>query len=449
MKKRRLSLILCGFMALSLLNGCGTTQKTQANSNDKNTIKIAALEGAYGKVYWEKLKENFEKANEGVKVELTIASNLEEILRPQIQADNIPDMIYLATNRKDALTETFIKEQGLHDLSGVLEKTVPGENVKVKDKILDGFLDTAATNPYDDGKTYLAPLFYSPTGMFYNKTLFKEKGYEVPKTWNDLFALGDKAKKDGISLFSYATASYFDTTLGSMLAGAGGIDAFKSAMNFKEGFWKSDEARNVLNTVGKLKNYLEPSVLANANNQGFKNNQQLVLDNKVLFIPNGNWLPDEMKDAPRAKGFEWGFMAYPAFKDGGDRYSYNFLEQMYIPKDAANKELAENFMAYMYSDEAVKIIAENAKAVVPVKGGIDIAKKYINNLQTEILGIYDNGALPVMGALAATTPIEGLNFNDIYTGTIDSIMSGNKTVDDWQKALEEASDKLRQAIIKD
>ena len=197
-----------------------------------------------------------------------------------------------------------------------------------------------------------------------------------------------------------------------------------------------------------MKDYLEPSVVANANNQNFKKNQQLVLDNKALFIPNGSWLPGEMKDAPRADGFEWGFMAYPATKTGGKQYAVNFIEQMYVPKDAKNANLAMEFMAYMYSDEAVKIIAENAKGVVPVKGAIDLAKSYLDPTQVELFQVYDKGALPVIENFVATTPVEGLNYSDVYVGTIDSIMTGKKTVSDWQKSLVEASDKLRAAIIK-
>ncbi|GAB6168897.1 N-acetylglucosamine/diacetylchitobiose ABC transporter substrate-binding protein [Clostridium carnis] len=449
MKKRRLALLLSSFMLVTTLAGCGSKGDTAAtNGGESKTLKIAAFEGGYGKVYWEKLKENFEKSHEGVTVELTVASNLEEVIRPQIQSGNVPDLIYLATGRKDALTETFIKEQGLHDLSNVLSKKVPGEDVTVKDKMLPGFVDSTATNPYSDGKTYLAPLFYSPTGLFYNKTLFKEKGYELPKTWDQMFALGEKAKGDGIALWSYPTNGYLDCMIPPMLAAAGGIDAFKDAMNYKEGFWNSDPAKKTLETIGKLKDYLEPTVVANANPQGFKNNQQLILDNKALFVPNGTWLPDEMKDAPRAQGFEWGFMPYPAFKDGGDQYSVSFIEQMYIPKDAKNKDLAEDFMAYMYSDEAVAIVAENAKAVIPVKGSIEIAKKYLDPLQIELLQMYDNGAKAIMGGFAATEPVEGLNFTDVYVGTVDSVMTGDKSVADWQKALQDASDKLRAAIIK-
>ena len=458
MRFKKLSFILSALIATTLFAGCGNSSSTDSgkessttvntDSGEEKVLKIAALEGGRGVAHWEKLVENFEESHEGVKVELTTASNLEEVIRPQIQGGNIPDLIYLATGRPEALTETFINEQALHDLTNVMNMTVPGESVKVKDKILDGFLDTSSTSPYGDGKTYLAPLFYSPTGLFYNKGLFEEKGYDVPKTWDEFFALGDKAKADGIYLFAYPTAGYFDSAMPAMLAASGGIEGFNKAMNYEEGFWTSDEATRVLETFAKLKDYTEPSVVANANGDNFKKNQQLILDNKALFLPNGDWLPGEMADAPRADGFEWGFTAYPAYEEGGDMYSYNFFEQMYIPAEASNIELAEEFMAYLYSDEAVGIIAELGKSVVPVEGAIEIASQYLDDLQIEMLSVYENGAKPVMGGFAATEPIEGLVWNDSYILIIDSIMNGTKTVEDWQNALVSASDRLREAIIK-
>ena len=457
MKFKKLSMILSALMVATLFAGCGsstsskegeTDEEAATSATEETVLKIAALDGGRGVEHWNKLAEKFEESHEGVTVELTAASNLEEIIRPQIQGGNVPDLIYLATGRPEALTETFINEQALHDLTNVMNMTVPGEDVTVKDKILPGFLETSSTAPYGDGKVYLAPLFYSPTGLFYNKGLFEEKGYEVPKTWDEFFALGDKAKSEGIFLFAYPTAGYFDSVMPAMLAASGGIEAFNKAMNYEEGFWTSDDATRVLEIIAKLKDYTEPSVVANANGDNFKKNQQLILDNKALFIPNGDWLPSEMEDAPRADGFEWGFSAYPAFEDGGDMYSYNYFEQMYIPADAANTSLAEEFMAYMYSDEAVGIIAELGKSVVPVEGAIDIASKYLDDLQIEMLSVYDNGAKPVMGGFAATEPVEGLVWNDSYILIIDSIMNGTKTVEDWQTALTSASDKLREAIIK-
>lgn len=458
MKFKKLSLLLAMAITATTFVGCGSKSGDDSAEGDKSTgdkpaaeeqvLKIAALKGGYGDEFWAPLIEKFEAANEGVKVEVTAESNIEEVIRPQIQSGNVPDLIYLATSRPEALTETFIKEKALTDLSDVLKMTVPGEDVTVEDKILPGFLDTTATAPYGDGKTFLAPLFYGPTGLFFNKGLFEEKGYELPTTWDEFFALGDKAKEDGIYLFSYPVAGYFDCVFPAMIAAAGGVEAYNDFINYGEGFWTGEVGTKVLQTIGKLKEYTEPSVVSNANGQGFTKNQQLILDNKALFVPNGNWLPDEMKDAPRADGFEWGFMAYPAFEKGGDSYSYNFFEQMYIPAAAKNADLAKKFMAYMYSDEAVEIIAEKAKAAVPVVGAIDIAKKHLEPLQVELLQVYDNGALPIMGSFVGTEAVEGLDYKAVWCGTIDSIMSGDKTVEQWQKDLQDATDKMRAAIIK-
>src|SRR5699024_4345638 len=131
---------------------------------------------------------------------------------------------------------------GLEDISDVLDMEVDGEDVKVKEKLLEGFTDTLATNPYGDGKTYMAPMFYSPTGLFYNENLLEEHGWDVPETWEEMFELGEKAEEEGIALFTYPVAGYFDTMIGSMLYASGGPDFFESAMTYEDGIWESEEA---------------------------------------------------------------------------------------------------------------------------------------------------------------------------------------------------------------
>ena len=78
-----------------------------------------------------------------------------------MQGGDYPDVIHLATGREAGLTEQFINDKLIADITDVLDMTIPGEDVTVGDKIIEGFTDTSATNPYNDGKTYLAPMFYS------------------------------------------------------------------------------------------------------------------------------------------------------------------------------------------------------------------------------------------------------------------------------------------------
>ena len=201
-----LGLAACGSSSSS--TGSSTTSSAAASATPAEdvTIKVAAIETAYGSEMWQKVTEAF-TAQTGIKVELTTDKNLEDVIGPSMQGGDYPDVVHLATGREAALTEQFIKGNLIADITDVLSMTVPGESKKVSEKIAGGFTDTSLTNPYGDGKTYLAPMFYSPCGLFYNAGLLKEKGWDVPTTWDEMWELGDKAAAEGTYLFTYPTTA--------------------------------------------------------------------------------------------------------------------------------------------------------------------------------------------------------------------------------------------------
>ena len=440
--KKALSLILAAAMTAGILSGCTKKDEDSSGAGSSNqTLKVAAIETAYGANMWKEIAAAFEKANPGVKVDLTIDKNLEDVISPKMKSGDYPDVVHLAVGRTAALTETMTKDNAIRDLSSMLELTIPGENVKVKDKIVSGFLDTLVTNPYSDGKTYLAPMFYGPCGLFYDEAFLKSKGWSVPTTWDEMWALGDKAKAEGIALFTYPTTGYFDAFFYALLNEIGGPDFFNRAMQYEKGIWDTDEANQAFSIVEKLASYTEKTTVANANDSNYLKNQQLILDHKALFMPNGTWVVGEMKDAPRADGFEWGFTALPAVKEGGDRYSYTFFEQVWSPKKAKNPELADKFMAYLYSDEAAKIFAK-AGAIQPIKG----VSSMLEGDNKMFYSIYDNGAKAAMGGFATTEAVEGVSMKDALFGTVDSIVNGEKTVAQWKEAVNKANDALRAAL---
>lgn len=290
------------------------------------------LETAYGTAAWGDVIAAFEKANEGVKVELTMDKKIEDVISSSMKAGNFPDVIHCGVGREAGLTETFIKDKNIAEITDVFSGDLAN-------KIIPGFLDTTITNPYGDDKTYLAPMFYGPCGLFYNAGLLKEKGWEVPKTWDEMWALGDKAKAEGIALFTYPTTGYFDAFFYALLNEVGGSDFFAKAMSYSEGIWATPEATKAFDIIEKLASYTEKTTPANANDNDFKKNQQLILDNKAIFMPNGTWITGEMADAPRAEGFEWGFTGLTAVAAGGDAYSYTYFEQLWVPAEAKNVDL--------------------------------------------------------------------------------------------------------------
>lgn len=256
-----------------------------------------------------------------------------------------------------------------------------------------------------------------------------------------MWELGDKAKAEGISLFTYPTTGYFDAFMYALLSSAGGPAFFDECMTYGEGVWESEDARKVFDIVAKLAEYTEPTTVANANNESFTKNQQLILDDKAIFCPNGTWLPGEMADAPRGENFKWGFTAIPAVNAGGAGCSFCWFEQMWIPAAAENQDLAKEFVAYMYSDEAAAIFA-GSNAIQPIVG---IGESLEGDNQM-FYSVYDSGATAVMGGFAATTPVEGTTMADALFETVNSIVSGDKTVDEWIAAVTEVSDKYRAAM---
>ena len=193
-----------------------TEAGAETPASTESELNIAVFEGGYGPDYWNQIVSMFEDSHPGVSVKMLTGDNINtavkmqinpqigDIIRPQIAAGQVPDFLVLNDNDTSGVVLSLIKENGLTDLTDVFEGPGIDDQTLLKDQVLDGVLETTKCQPYGDGKIFLAPFNASPMGLVYNKTLFAEKGYELPKTWDDFFALGDQAKKDGYALMTYA-----------------------------------------------------------------------------------------------------------------------------------------------------------------------------------------------------------------------------------------------------
>lgn len=437
--KRLIAIILSVVMLASVFAGCGK------QATKETVLKVAALSSGYEATkegMWKEICDAFTEQTD-IKVELTLEKNLEDVISASMQGGDYPDVVMLATGREAGLTEQFISDKNLTDLTDVLDMTVPGEEKKVREKIAGGFTDSVATNPYGDGKTYLMPMFYSPCGLFYNQGLFEQKGWEVPKTWDEMWALGDKAKAEDIYLFTYPTTGYFDTFFYSLLYSVGGADFFNKATNYEADIWETEEGKTVLDIIAKLASYTNPKTPAQANDQDFTKNQLLVMQNEALFMPNGTWIVGEMADAKAADGFKWGMTALPAVKDGGDRYSYTWLEQIWVPKEAENVNDAKKFISFLYGDKACEIFASRG-AIQPVLGIAD----RLEGDNKMFYSIYDNGAKAAMGSFAAFKSVAGLGkVSDYFFDPINSLVSGKITKEKYAEDIKKATSLMRVNLI--
>ena len=75
----------------------------------------------------------------------------------------------------------------------------------VWDKVGGTFNDAAKSLSKGlDGHYYMVPLYNYPWVVFYNKSVFKSKGYQVPTTWDQFIALAKKMQGDGLVPLAFA-----------------------------------------------------------------------------------------------------------------------------------------------------------------------------------------------------------------------------------------------------
>ncbi len=453
--KKLIAMLLALAMVLSMA-ACGAKEEpaeTQAAAPaapaeteaaaEPVTIQVAAIETAYGSEVWAQVCAAFTEVT-GIHVDLVTDKNLEDVISASMQGGEYPDVIHLATGRPAGLTEQFIKDQAIAEITDVLSMTVPGESKVVGDKISGGFTETSLTNPYGDGKTYLAPMFYSPCGLFYNAKLFEEKGWEVPTTWDEMWELGDKASAEGIALFTYPTAGYYDAFMYALMYSIGGTEFFEAATHYEEGIWDTAEGDKLFEILDKLASYTHKSTPAQANNQDFTKNQLMVMTNDALFMPNGTWIVGEMAAAEETltNEFGWGMTALPAVEEGGAGYSFCWFEQAWIPAGAENVDAAKQFVAFLYSDKACEIFA-SVGAIQPVNG----IASMLEGDNVMFYSIYDNGAKAAMGGFAAYAAIPGVDNTSVFFEPVNSLVAGTLTIEEYKANIVSATEQMRANLM--
>ncbi len=110
-----------------------------------------------------------------------------------------------------------------------------------------------------DGKQYFVPFYFYPWAIHYRKSLFEEKGYEIPTTWDDLLALCEKMTADGITPLAGANdGGWPQMGMFDMInMRTNGYDFHVSLMGGNED-WTGDPVKQVFTNWAQLLDYMQP-----------------------------------------------------------------------------------------------------------------------------------------------------------------------------------------------
>jgi N-acetylglucosamine transport system substrate-binding protein len=391
MNFRRWSMVCMAIVLVLVAAGCGsktaTTEGTKESAKPAETTKASAAPeatkagaakltgdfeiqyfvGGFGDKWWKKVIADFQAANPDLKIKEDAGPKINEQNKPRWITGTPPDFVYI--DGPELFDRQMVTDGQLEDLTDWIKdaKNIDG------DKIVDILAQPA---PQYDGKIYTVPLVLNSWGIFYDKALFKEKGWNAPKDFEEFLAISETIKAAGINPFIHTGKYpyYINRAFLYPAIVSANHDDFKVLQDMADnvpGAWDNPAIISGLNKIVQLR---DKGFIDKASIQiNHTDSQSLFLQHKDAFIPNGLWLPNEMaKDVPAT--FDFGFTPSITQDKGGKVVANTSTATVAIAKKAKNKEAAKAFLQFIFSKAQASQWAELSGAPSNIKGDISSSK---------------------------------------------------------------------------
>ena len=263
------------------------------------------------------------------------------------------------------------------DVSTYAPQGVLGE---IDSTYLDRGLDAARENVTIDGKTYGLVYNAMYQGVYYNKAMFKENGWEIPKTLDDLQVIIDDCKEKGITPFA---SHMVDTwSIGNMSMQFAMNDVFNKTPDwgdkFRAGevsFSDSEDMQNALN-YNKL-------IYDNTFEDTFSTEQtdcdaKMVLGDAAMKV-SGSWSIQNFLDID--ENFDFGIFPFPN-QTGDSKLIFEPNITIMTSANTEHQDAVNDFLDLMSSDKDLAVeILDYTKTASMLK---DVTPTFSNPSQEDI-----------------------------------------------------------------
>ena len=434
MYKKIISTLVIGTLLAGTLTGCGGSSDagSSAKSSGKTELELFSTKPE-NKDTIQKLVDKYNESHDDVTVKVTAPPDAGTVLKTRMAKNDMPDIVAMGGDNN------YTEVEG----AGMLLDL--GDQDYIKD-VQEAYIDMVYDVNKDKEETiYGVPFATNASGVIYNTEKFEELGLEVPKTWDEFFALGDKVKDiDGRALFTYQGIypGYMEEMLWPAIANECGEEALTKIANYEEGSFNNEGVLKALSHIKEIadKGYLLEGTVG----MNHTESQTEMMLGKAAFITNGTWMENEMQDAPREDGFEFAMAPIPTENADDVHYVFDSCEQFSIPAAAKNPELAKEFLRFLYSDESVSAFAEASGALYATKSAREVAKDKLSTAIYNMYGIYEEAnASSLIMSFAAVPADCKINPKDEIFNPITSVMNDEMTVEEWAQNVEAAFAQVR------
>ena len=258
-------------------------------------------------------------------------------------------------------------------------------------------LKKASTGP--DGKLYFVPNYNYPWGFFYRKSLWAEKGYEVPETFDALKTLAAKMKGDGIIPIGFADKDGWPAmgTFDYINMRLNGYQFHVDLCAHKES-WDQQKVSAVFDTWSALLPFQDPGALG----QTWQDAAKSLESKKTGMYLLGSFVTQQFTDAAVLADID--FFAFPEIAMEGRDAVEAPIDGLLLSKKGGENKAARDFMAYLGTPEAQDAYAAVDASNIATAKGTDTSKfSPLNKKCAETIAdakyisqFFDRDALPAM-----------------------------------------------------
>ena len=331
-----------------------------------STVEAVIFNGGYGVAYTEFAAKQVEQLQTGSTVKVTPATKIAQTLQPRFVAGNPPDVI---DNSGEGLIGINTIRDQLEDLTVVIEAK-NYEGTVIKDTLFAGVTEPGTF----DGKFVQLNYVLTVYALWYSASLFKENGWTVPKTYDEMLALGAEAKGKGKFLLGWGkeAATYYQTMAIASAIKQGGDEVRLALENLKPDCWSLEPVQAVFTGLKKIidADYVKPG---GAGTQFTAAQAQWSNAQDFILYPSGGWIENEMKKQTK-DDFQMTGAPEPVVSSDSklpwEAMHSTAGEGFIVPTQGKNVAGGKEFMRAMLSKEAATNFAKTTFSSTIVKGTV-------------------------------------------------------------------------------
>lgn len=354
-----LLIAVCAMAGCCLLYIREADEKQQIHSEKKEKEKLVFLTSKRETRHiFEKIIADFNESQDEIYVEHMEVPNPEQELQIRAIQGEFPDIVEFIGAQNDNL-EKYVKGGYLQELNDFSATHCVNEHFLEKLKILNG--------------TYVLPLSVNYRGIFYNKRMLEEDGYQIPSIYAELIDTMEQIKKAGKLPIIFADKDSWTIHQGwdaiDMSSRGSQDDLFQKVLNGDAFLYEDPIALDSTRKFLEIRKYGQKQTV----NTGYDEAVKRFAKGEAYMFLQGNWAYPMIKKIN--PDIDLLFMPFPADDEDGAKVVAKIDATLGISASCEHLDAIGKFLDYVFSKNISEYYAEKAGAYSCIKF-VDVTDSY-------------------------------------------------------------------------